>query len=71
MRKILGFRVLCYLDELLIAPRGGRAATEGGCLLVLLRVDYELGLLVIARHATKGIWAKGAREIDHLGFRLS
>lgn len=71
MRNVLGYRVLCYLDDLLIAPRGGRAATEADCWRASTRLEHVLGALGIKRHATKGVWGEGASELDHLGFHLS
>lgn len=71
MRNLLFYRVLCYLDDLLIAPRGGRASNEADCLRASGRLYHVLAVLGIVRHATKGVGGKGAREMDHLGFHLS
>ena len=71
MRNVLGYRCLWYLDDWLIAPRGGKAATKADCLRASSKLDHVMGVLGLARHPTKGVWGEGAQELDHLGFRLS
>lgn len=67
----VGYRVLIYIDDLLIAPRGGRAETAADCLRALQRLDHVLRVVGIEWHQTKGVCRKGASEFDHLGFHIS
>ena len=71
MRSVLRYRVLWYLDDLLIAPAAQKALTAEDCLRASALLDRILARLGIARHPTKGVWGEGAREIDHLGFHIS
>ena len=71
LRNVLGYRVLWYLDDFLIAPRGGRGATPEDCLIASGRIDTVLTKLGLQRHATKGVWHHGATELEHLGFMVS
>lgn len=70
VREKLGYRVLPYVDDFLIAPSPpGRVAGEEDC----ERARKELGRLMrrlgLWRHPEKGEWT-GSRQIDHLGVRL-
>ena len=71
LRNVWGYRVLWYLDDFLIAPRGGRGATSEDCLTASRRIDAFLMKLGLQRHATKGVWGAGATELEHLGFSVS
>ena len=72
MRNVLGYRVLWYLDDFLIAP-GPMRVKRGGetCLRASGKIDFVLRRLGLERHQTKGVWGNGATELTHLGFHLS
>lgn len=71
LRNVLGYRVLCNLDDLMIVPTGGKAATKADCLKASARLDHVLRMLGIEKNPTTGVWGEGACELDHSGFHLS
>lgn len=71
LRNVLGYRVLWYLDDFLVAPRGGKAATPEDCARASGRLDGVMQRLGLERHASKGVWGHGATELEHLGFWVS
>lgn len=71
LRNVLGYRVLWYLDDFLLAPRTGRAATPEDCIIASNRVGLLMSKLGLARHEGKGVWGRGATDLEHLGFAMS
>lgn len=71
MRNVLGYRVLWYLDDFLIAPGRGGGGGESCCLRASKQMDFIMLRLGLKRHQTKGVWGSGATELTHLGFHLS
>ena len=75
LRNVLGYRVLWYLDDFLIAPGNQRRfkprSSRADCSRASRRIDFVLSRLGLERHQSKGVWGEGATELDHLGFRLS
>lgn len=71
MRNMLGYRVLWYLYDVLVAPQNRKAATVAYFFRASTRLDQVLERLGIARHPTNGVWGDLAQELDHLGFHLS
>jgi len=63
----MGFRVLAYLDDFLIAPnRHGAVATNRDCRRAACRIDELMTSLGLTRHPSKGEW-EGRQVIEHLG----
>lgn len=57
-----------FINDLLTAPKGRRAATEKGYVKASRRLDHAPKVLGIERHWTKGVWGRGSAELDHLEF---
>ena len=75
LRNALGYRILWYLDDFLIAP-GSRRGTKYrssrvDCSQAARKIDLVLLRLGLERHQSKGVWGDGATELDHLGFHIS
>lgn len=63
----LGYRVLAYLDDFLVAPsRYGVAASLKDCAAAREEIAGLMKRLGLSRHPMKGEWT-GARVIEHLG----
>ena len=75
LRNVLGYRVLWYLDDFLIAPGSKRGAKHRGspadCRKASRSIDLVLTRLGLERHQSKGVWGEGATALDHLGFHVS
>lgn len=70
MRATLGYRVLPYIDDFLVAPsRPGRASTERDARRARTRLSSLLDHLGLVRKVGKGCW-EGSRQIEHLGMYL-
>lgn len=63
------YRVLRYIDDLLVVASSGRAATIEDSVKASEKIDYLMGRLRAARHMKKGAFGKVSTVVNHLGFR--
>lgn len=69
LRRV-GYRVLSYLDDFLIAPsKWGITSTSEHCQVASRYIDGLLERLGLRRHPEKGSWI-GTTDIEHLGVRI-
>jgi hypothetical protein len=68
LRNHLDYRVLAYLDDFLVGPSLGRAATARDCRRAFRVLDQLLHRYGLTRHPTKGVWGSGATRLEHLEF---
>lgn len=67
----LGYRVLCYLDDFLIAPSPyGQVASLTHCAVAKEKIEALLQSLGLRRHPTKGEW-NGSQVVEHLGIVIN
>jgi Reverse transcriptase (RNA-dependent DNA polymerase) len=67
LRTVLGYRVLAYIDDFLVAPSGaGTVAKLRDCCRATTAIDKLLRKLGLTKHPTKGEWT-GTTRIEHLG----
>jgi Reverse transcriptase (RNA-dependent DNA polymerase) len=67
VKRMLGYRVLSYVDDYAIAPSLGRTASFADSQRASRRLDALLLRHGLTRHASKGVWGDGSQCLQHLG----
>jgi hypothetical protein len=60
--------VLAYLDDVLVGPSLGRAATARDCHRASRLMGQFLKRYGLNRHPAKRVWGPGSTRQEHLGF---
>jgi hypothetical protein len=68
VKRVLGNRVLSYIDGFLICPSLGRRSTEEDCIKASKTLDGLLARYGLIRLPRNGVWGRGSHVVMHLGF---
>lgn len=61
-----GYRVLSYIDDFLVAPSVGRAASGADCCMARELIGGLMRDLGLARHPTKGVWNDDSTVVEQV-----
>lgn len=65
--RVWGYRVLCYIDDVLVAPVPHGVVAASDDFQRASRIEALMRKLGIKRHPSKGVWGRGVRRLEHLG----
>jgi hypothetical protein len=68
--RVMGYRVLAYLDDFLVGSSLTHAATRKDCLRASRLLGIAFDRYGLTRHPTKGVWGKDSMPVEHLGFTV-
>jgi hypothetical protein len=68
LRNQLDNLMLAYLDDVIVGPSLGRAATANECRLASRQLDQLLKIYGLTRRPTKGTWGSGSTRLEHWEF---